>query len=130
MNRLDVVLATACDGRRCPWRGEHKRFILMARFALPGESTLTCSLVSYVDFQTVQEAVEGSVEAMLAECHSPGVLRAATVPLVGSKKGTKRAPERRGWGRGTGHHVGQLKKEDAAVALCRGMLAACPKTLT
>lgn len=37
--------------------------------------------------QTVQEAVAGSVEDMLSECHCPSVLRAATVSLTGSKKG-------------------------------------------
>lgn len=37
--------------------------------------------------QVVQEAVASCVEAVLAECHSPAVLRAATVTLVGSKKG-------------------------------------------
>ncbi|CAM9642397.1 unnamed protein product [Scytosiphon promiscuus] len=36
--------------------------------------------------EAVQEAIAGSVEHMLAECHSPSVLRAATVSLAGSRK--------------------------------------------
>lgn len=37
--------------------------------------------------KAVQESVTACVKAMLTECHSPGVLRAATLALINSKKG-------------------------------------------
>lgn len=53
----------------------------------------------------------GSVEDILAVCHSPGVLRAATVSLVGSKKGVSKLCEVGGRGgvqcRGSPSHEGQ-----------------------
>lgn len=63
---------------------------------MPSRLALDCDNFE-LNTQAVQEAVATSVEDMLAECPSPSVLRAATVSLVGSKKGETREPAL-GWG--------------------------------